>query len=223
MPVSSNGVIDIHVKSVNQAEWELYAVDATPAQAVQHALLEIVPRKPDLVVAGINYGENVGSGVTVSGTVGAALEAAAFGIPAMAVSLETEKEYHLSYSVEIDFAVAAHFTRLFAKMMMTSACPKDVDVLKIDVPAGATIETPWRVTHQSRQRYYEPIKPQRAKFSDAAKVDYNRDVLPDLEPDSDVTALLRDKLVSVTPLSLDLTSRIDLKGWEGELRKVIAS
>ena len=54
-----------------------------------HAVLEILPRKPDLVVSGINYGENVGSGVTVSGTVGAALEAAGLGIPALAVSLET--------------------------------------------------------------------------------------------------------------------------------------
>jgi len=44
--------------------------------AVLHAVLEILPRKPDLVVSGINYGENVGSGVTVSGTVGAALDAA---------------------------------------------------------------------------------------------------------------------------------------------------
>jgi len=74
---------------VNGKNWTVHAVGGTPAQAVLHAVLEILPRKPDLVVSGINYGENVGSGVTVSGTVGAALDAAGLGIPALAVSLET--------------------------------------------------------------------------------------------------------------------------------------
>ena len=77
----------------------------TPAQAVQHALLEIVSQKPDLVVSGINYGENIATGITISGTVGAAMEAAAAGIPAMAVSLETDKIHHLSYqSIMMSFS-----------------------------------------------------------------------------------------------------------------------
>ena len=50
--------------------------------------------RPALVVSGINYGENVGVGVTGSGTVGAALEAAGFGIPALAVSLEVDPALH---------------------------------------------------------------------------------------------------------------------------------
>jgi 5'-nucleotidase len=220
MPSTSDGTIHVQRRPIKDDHWEMYAVDGTPAQAVQHALLEILPRTPDLVVAGINYGENVGTGVTISGTIGAALESASFGIPALAISRETPKEYHLSYSEDIDFAAAAYFARFFAGLMLKVPRPPDVDVLKVEVPASATLHTPWRVTRQSRQRYYLPLKPQRADFSNPARMDYDREIVPGVELDSDVAALNVDKVVSVTPLSLDLTSRIDLKAWENELKRI---
>jgi 5'-nucleotidase len=220
MPSTSDGTIHIQRRPIRNDHWEMYAVDGTPAQAVQHALLEILPRYPDLIVAGINYGENVGTGVTISGTIGAALEGASFNVPALAISRETPKEYHLSYSQDIDFTAAAHFTQLFAGLLLKAPRPPDVDALKVEVPASATPQTPWRVTRQSRQRYYLPIKPQRADFSNPARMDYDREVAPGVEPDSDVAALIVDEAVSVTPLSLDLTSRIDLKMWESELKRI---
>jgi 5'-nucleotidase len=219
MPRSSGGIIHTRVHEINGVEWEVYAVEGTPAQVVQHGLLEIVPRKPDLVVAGINYGENVGSGVTISGTVGAALEGSSFGIPSLAVSLETPKEFHHSYSAEIDFSVAAHFTRYFAELILSRPPIPDVDVWKIDVPESATRDTVWRITRQSRQRYYVPMKPQREQFSDQAQMDYDRKVASDeIEPGSDVAAIVLDKVISVTPLSLDLTSRVDLAALEEKLK-----
>ena len=99
---------------VNGKHWTVHAISGTPAMAVLYGIFELIPDKPDLVVSGINYGLNVGSGVTISGTVGAALEAAAAGIPALAISLETEKKYHASYSREIDFSTAGYFTRYFS-------------------------------------------------------------------------------------------------------------
>ena len=53
--------------------WQAYTVDATPANTVLYGALEVADRCPALVVSGINYGENAGSGITISGTVGAAL------------------------------------------------------------------------------------------------------------------------------------------------------
>jgi 5'-nucleotidase len=50
---------------VNSKTWTVHAVGGTPAQAVLHTVMEILPHKPDLVVSGINFWENVGSGVTV--------------------------------------------------------------------------------------------------------------------------------------------------------------
>jgi 5'-nucleotidase len=196
--------------TVGGKTWKVYAVDGTPAQAVQHGLVELMPEFPDLIVAGINYGENVGSGVTISGTVGATLEGASFGIPGLAVSLETHERYHLSHSTDVDFHTAAHFVHKFARLLLYVPRPADVDVLKVEVPEGAGPDTPWRVTRLSRTRYYLPQKPERTHWQDRASIAYLRQVQPELvEADSDVRAMV-DKVISVTPLSIDLTSRVDL-------------
>jgi 5'-nucleotidase len=115
-----------------------------------------MPEKPALIVSGINYGENVGTGVTISGTVGAALEAAALGFPALAISLETEPALHLSYSEDVDFSTAAYFTAYFGRLLLERRLLPDVDVLKVDVPSSATPQTPWKATRVSHLRYYEP-------------------------------------------------------------------
>src|SRR5512137_2566736 len=109
LPSTSDGIIRPEVLTVCGRDWTVYAVGGSPAQAVLHALLEIMPKRPDLVVSGINYGENVGTGVTISGTVGAAMEAAAMGLPALAMSLETDTSHHFTYSRQVDFAVSAYF------------------------------------------------------------------------------------------------------------------
>jgi 5'-nucleotidase len=162
------------------------------------------------VVSGINYGENVASGVTISGTVGAALEAASLGVPAMAVSLETDTKYHLSYSEDMSFHVAAEFTHHFAKMLLDKKFPESVQVLKVDIPADATVDTPWQLTRLSMQRYYEPMAPERESWSEPGLIGYREAGMLEDEPeDTDVYALRKKRCVSVTPLSLDLTSRVD--------------
>jgi 5'-nucleotidase len=211
LPIFSEGRIYPH-ETNGQKPYTAYAVDGTPAQAVQHGILELSPRPPALLVSGINYGENAGNGVTVSGTVGAAIEAASLGIPALAISQQTPRDLHLSYSDEVDFTAAAYFARLFGHWLMDHRdLPDDVDLLKVDVPWGATAETPWRVTRLSRRRVYWPTRPERVQLSDIGRLGYKYDTdSAKAEPDSDVYALLQDKVVSVTPMSLDMTSRTDL-------------
>ena len=85
LPGTSTGIIHKEKLEIHGQEWTVYAVEGTPAQAVLHAVLEIMPEKPDLIVSGINYGENVGLGITVSGTVGAAMECASLGFASLAV------------------------------------------------------------------------------------------------------------------------------------------
>ena len=188
-----------------------FSVEGTPAQAVLYALMEAAPRKPSLAISGINYGENLGTGITSSGTVGAALEAAVFDIPSLAISLETSKEYHYSHSHDIDFTAAAFFTRIFAQRLLSAKLPPDVDILKIDVPEGATAQTPWRMTRVSRQRYFHPLRISHLSSLGSSTIDYEVRVDCDtLEPDSDIFALAKDRVVSVSPLTLDLSSRVDL-------------
>jgi 5'-nucleotidase len=188
---------------------------------VLHALLELAPRKPDLLVSGINYGENLGADITVSGTVGAALEGAANGMPALAVSRQTPKRMHVRPSEDVDFAAAVHFTRLFARHLLRVSLPFDVDVLKVDVPSDATPETAWRFTRVSRHTYFIPIPPQREDMTQPGPIDYEPLPHPErAEPDSDIYALAVDRVISVAPLSYDLTSRVERGRMEELFRDV---
>jgi 5'-nucleotidase len=217
MPQSSDGAIREDSVAVGGKTWKVYAVGGSPAQAVQHGLFELLPRKPDVVVAGINYGENVSTSVTISGTIGAALEAAAAGVPSLAVSQETESRYHLTHSEDVNFSAAAHFTRLFAAMLLSAGRLPDVDVLKIDVPIGATPETGWKLSRLSRARYYVPVTTGRKNLAEPGVLSY-RVAADGLEPGSDAYVLRVDRKVSVTPLSLDMTSRIEFAALETALR-----
>ena len=210
LPVTSEGRIYEESHQFIGVDTPVYAVDGTPAQAVQHGVIELAKRFPSLVVSGINYGENTGNGVTISGTVGAALEAASLGIPALAVSQQTPLDQHMSYA-DLDFSAAVHFARQFGEWLLSHRRPDDVDVLKVDVPMGATPQTPWRVTRLSRRRVYWPTRPERVALRDAGRMGYEFKTDPaDAEPDSDVYTILQERLVSVTPISLDLTSRTDM-------------
>jgi 5'-nucleotidase len=210
MPVTSEGRIHEETRPINGENVTVYAVDGTPAQSVQHGVIELADRLPSLVVAGINYGENCGNGVTISGTVGAALEAASLGIPALAVSQQTPRDLHLSYSSDVDFSVAAQFALKFGLWLIEHDTPDDVDVLKLDVPLGATPDTEWKMTRLSRRRVYWPTRPERVALSDVGRMGYRFNYDPSkAEPDSDVYAVLHEGVVSLTPMSLDLTSRTD--------------
>ena len=219
LPTNSDGIIETKEVRVNGQVWTVYAVGGSPAQAVLHGALEILPNKPDLVVSGINFGENLGTGITGSGTVGAAMEAAGLGIPSMAISLETSIEHHYSISDDVDFNVASHFTLMFAKKLLNQSMPEDVDLLNINIPKEATVDTPWEITRISRIRTFESVPPTRTDWSVPARVGYR--FSPDwvnAVPGTDIYALRKNKTVSVTPISLDMTSRTNLHKFEQFLR-----
>ncbi len=191
----------------NGQVWPGYGANASPAQAVDHAVLELAGRMPALAVSGINYGENVSTSVTGSGTVGAAMEAASFGIPALAVSLETDSALHHAYDDSVDFSAAIYFTRLFAERWLHAERPPDVDVLKIDIPASATPATPWRLARLERAQYFVPLPPLRRRLEDEGRIGYafNERAIMDKQSDA---ALVRAGIVAVTPLTLDMTARV---------------
>ena len=203
-----------------QGQWvRAYAVDATPALAVLHGLLELAERKPGLLVSGINYGENLSVEVTISGTVGAALEAAAEAIPALAISLAMPISQHLTGGEMVDYSAAQAFAGRFSRLLLERRMPFDVDVLNVNLPSDATPETPWRLARLLRRRYFEPTAPERDNGG-SARPGYRLMSAPvATEPDSDVHLLVAQGFVTVTPLSLDMTSRVDF----GELQELIAS
>ncbi len=187
--------------------WVGYGVKATPALSVVHGIHELAERQISLSVSGINYGENIGACVTASGTLGAALEAAEYGIPSLAVSQEIDSlDYH-SYNTVEDFSAAIHFTTLVASKMLGISLPFDADVLKLEIPCGATTETRLVVTRQDRLAYYQAVvEPRENMFGTKLEITQIPSKGKYSATNTDAFALA-EGLVSVTPLSLDLTSR----------------
>lgn len=196
-----------------------YHCDCSPARIILHAIdVLFTDKKPDLIVSGINYGENLGSNITLSGTIGAALQGASMGIPALAVSLQTEIKFHHNHG-ELDWDAAKYFTTLLVERILNSQLPDDVDILNVNIPSSATSKTPWKMTRLSKQPYFtNRIESPHIK----SKVGDGKCVIAaertSHNPDTDIYVILEEQIVSVTPLSLDMTSRIDLsdlrKNWK---------
>src|SRR4030042_6121353 len=182
----SDGRITKKKLTVKGQEWDIYAIGGSPSQSVTHGILEVVPQRPDLVVAGINYGENFATDITYSGTVGAAIEAASLGIPALAMSQQIFSDDYDAFHQDVNFSAAAYFTHYFAKILLSKQMPDDVDVLNVVVPDGATEQTPWKVTCLARIRYFKPYVVREGKLDGQGYITSN--VLNDNEipPDNDI-------------------------------------
>ena len=186
-----------------------YAVSGTPMQAVIHAMVELTDRRPDLCVSGVNYGENIGADLAVSGTIGAALEADAYGIPGLAVSVQADVSQWRSHG-ERDWGMARYFTRRFARQILSEGLPEDVALINLNVPDGATPQTEVRRTMQSRRRYYVRMPPGTRSLADPVRLEIRTVVEPELlEPDSDIRAVACDAVISATPLTWSMTARTD--------------
>jgi 5'-nucleotidase len=204
---------------VRGQEWDVFAINGSPSQSVLHGILEVVEKKPDLVVTGINFGENLGTDITYSGTVGAAIEAASLGIPALAMSQQILHEEWDSFQNDVDFSVSAYFTKYFAAKLLDRKMPEDVDVLNVVVPAGATPETPWKVTRLARVRYYNPYVIREGDLEGKARITSHILTDEQIPPDNDIYTVRIEKKVAVIPISLDLTSRVEASQLDQVLRK----
>ena len=187
-----------------------YAITGSPVMAVTHAVLELAGRPISLCVSGINYGENVGGGIGVSGTVGAAFEADSLGIPSIAAAITASVSEWRTFG-DVDWTAAGHFTRLLARQVLTEGMPAGVSVLNLNVPRSATTRTELRKTVQGQHPYYVRRRPgsprpldQPYQFAVEVGIDPDR-----LEPGTDIHAIIRDQVASVTPLTWQQTAATD--------------
>lgn len=123
---ASNSLTLINPLRVQQMDNGFMAVNGTPTDCVHLAINQLLDFTPDLVVAGINHGANLGDDVLYSGTVAAATEGRHLGLPAIAVSLAGRDENH--------FATAAYVTVQVIKKLKSQPLPAD-QILNINVPA----------------------------------------------------------------------------------------
>ena len=109
-----------------QAEHSEYSCSGTPVDCVKLAVREILGRKPDLCVSGINHGSNSSINVIYSGTMSAAVEAGTMGIPAIGFSL-------LDYGMDANFEPSREFVKTIAKHALEHGMPEGV-VLNVNIP-----------------------------------------------------------------------------------------
>ncbi|MDI6893309.1 MAG: 5'/3'-nucleotidase SurE [Bacillota bacterium] len=173
-----------------------WSVGGTPADAVKLAVGAVLPRPPDLVISGVNRGPNLGSDVFYSGTVSAAIEGTILGIPSLAVSLAAYEDG--------DYGLAARFSRYLAREALRRGWPAGV-LLNVNVPPLEPYEIAGVAVTRLGVRHYRNIFDRRVDPRGRVYYWLTGEAVDGEEPeDSDVMAL-RQNLISVTPVHLDLT------------------
>jgi len=181
-----------------------FQVDGTPTDCVLLALGALMPDKPDFVISGVNHGPNMGEDVLYSGTVAAAMEGLAAGIPYGSFDLEHLDSYR------------DRLQRLLAEVLAVSDFPKET-LLNVNLPAvpAASVKGV-KVTHLGSRVFHEEI----ARMKDP----WGRDIFWiggghvtwSGGAESDFQAV-RDGYISVTPLHVDMTNyRLldDVRSWK---------
>lgn len=185
-----------------------FAVDGSPADCVKLGVSELLPRRPDVVVSGINIGLNAGIAVLYSGTVAAAIEGAFFGIPSIAVSLQFDENP--------DFCRAARLAVQIIRQVLEQRS-NDVRLFNLNIPTKALSDESPKVSvvpmdvRQYGEKYERRVDPWGRTYYWATgepgpAIDDNG---------TDLSALARGQ-IALTPLHYDLTARNALStvmGW----------
>jgi 5'-nucleotidase len=175
-----------------------YGINGTPTDSVNIGMLK---DKPDIVISGINLGVNMGKQrLTSSGTLGATLEAASYGIPAIAIALELQNQEDIfsEFGDNIDFSFAKTILRRIVKHVLSNGLPKGV-VLNVNIPFNP-VSDEIMITKLGEQVY----KPKIIK-SGENYVWEDGTYIENKVSGTDTNTVLFDKKISVTPLSIDLS------------------
>lgn len=171
-------------------------VDGTPTDCVHLAITGLLDQEPDMVIAGVNAGSNLGDDVIYSGTVAAAMEGRFLGLPAMAISLVGEKFQY--------YETAAQVAVKLVEKLEKHPLPADT-ILNVNVP-----DVPWdelagfEATRLGRRHKSEPVvkteDPRGRPIYWVGPVGKEEDA----GPGTDFHAI-NNNAVSITPIHVDLT------------------
>ncbi|NRQ44025.1 5'/3'-nucleotidase SurE [Rheinheimera sp. YQF-2] len=204
---ASNSLTLINPLRVQHMDNGYYSVNGTPTDCVHLAISQLLDFTPDLVVAGINHGANLGDDVLYSGTVAAATEGRHLGLPAIAVSLAGRDEEH--------FATAAFVTSQVIKKLKSHPLPAD-QILNINVPAVSIEQLKGiQVTRLGRRHKAETMTSTTDPWG--RKIYWYGSLGPELDAGegTDFHAIANG-YASVTPLQIDMSaykSMDRLKQW----------
>ena len=193
---------------VDKIKKNFYAVDGTPADCIHLGVNTILPKRPRLIVSGINKGGNLADDIIYSGTVSAAFEGTLLGIPSFAISLVSRSHFK--------FDVAARFALRVARYIMKWGLPRNT-FLNINVPNLDEKEIKsYKITQQGKLIHdgggvIEKVDPRGRKYYWIG----GGEMIFDKGRNTDVEAISKSH-ISITPLNLDLTNHSsirELKKW----------
>lgn len=195
-------------KQPDGATW--WAIEAPPATCVRLALESLLPRRPDLVISGINRGENLGITVYLSGTLGAAREAAIVGIPAIAVSMDGSNER--------DYAATAAYIRGLVQELRSKGMLRPGFFLNVNHPAGEVkgVMVARLSTKATAEKYERRTSPRRRIYFWS-----EWEPLKDDDEGTDVWAFVRG-YIALTPMQLDVTANQEMKRFRAFEKRATA-
>ncbi len=193
-----------------------FATDGTPVDCVRFAELGLLGERPEIIVSGINHGANLGDDITYSGTVAAALEGIVLGIPAVAISQQSERrEMGFRFGRSFDFELAAGFLAGLVRRLAEEGMPEGT-LVNVNCPAGPPSGV--EVTHLGKRLYNDELKLVDEDSQDGRRRYEIYGFEPSFEDEqgSDLSAVANGR-ISVTPVHFDLTDRngLDsLREWD---------
>ena len=181
-----------------------YSCSGTPADCVKLAINELMPRKPDLCVSGINHGSNSSINVIYSGTMSAAIEAGIEGVPAIGFSL-------LDYSWNADFSHSKDFIRKITLNALNNGIPKGV-VLNVNIPAVKKSDVKGvKICRQAMAYWVEEFDKRKNPLGQEYYWLTGKFVNKDQGEDTDEWAL-KNNYISIVPVEFDLTAHHAIQG-----------
>lgn len=185
-----------------------FAVTGTPADCVKLASNQLLPRKPDLVVSGINQGPNTAVNVIYSGTVSAATEAAVLGVDSIAFSLCAWEGG--------DYEAAGQVAQRIARRVLREGLPPGI-LLNVNIPSRPLAEMSGvAITRQARSRWEESFNERQDPRDQSYYWLSGTFVNLDEGEGTDIGAI-EDGYVSITPVQYDLTAHehlAALRAWD---------
>ncbi len=196
-----------------------YAVSGTPTDCVILGIYKILKKIPDIVISGINVGENLGTEITTSGTLGAAFEGAHHGAKSLACSLQITTD-HLKFKegeTPIDFITPSKITCKIVKKYLDEDLP--CDVINLNIPENADENTPVHITRLAEKMYSTHIE---ERTDPRGRKYYWIGGYPIMEEEegTDVYAVRKKGFVSLTPLTLDTTIK-NLEEFKTKYEKIL--
>lgn len=186
-----------------------FAVSGSPADSVMVGVNRMLPHHPDMVVSGINIGENLTiQDILASGTAAAAMEAALLGIPSIAFSMEVPPSKRFSHGQKDPrFDLPAKVAAQIALEVLQQGFPEGVNLLNVNFPWKTRPGTKVKLTSIEVRKYRDYVIERKDPRGRPYYWVWGAR-LPTYEKDSDIYAVHKQGMISISPLSLDLTPSV---------------